>query len=179
MSWFSTRVRAVAATAVLACAGIVVADVPSSFPATYAGKQRIVVTFTIFRGASARTFTGGERINGSVVLDDASNLHFTPDYPDGTVSATYSQSDDDKVTFNYDATSAETLRSYYHGRFVEEGVLRSTDEFEVRFRDGKFAFRDGVARLRGRQALRFKAKRNGNLIMRGYGTLTWRGSLQS
>jgi hypothetical protein len=176
MSWRNASVRSIAAAVVVACASLVVADVPSSFPATYTGRQRIDVTFTLYRGASARTFSGGERINGSVVFDDASNLHFTPDYPDGTVSATYSQSDDDKVTFTYDATNTETLRSYYHGRFVEEGVLRSTDEFEIRFRDGKFVFRDGIAKLRGRQAVRFKAKRNGNLILRGNGTITWRGS---
>lgn len=176
MSWFSTRVRTVAAAVVVASAGLVLADVPSTFPATYTGHQRIDVTFTLYRGASSRTFSGGERINGSVVFDDASNLHFTPDYPDGTVSATYSQSDDNKVTFTYDATSAETLRSYYHGRFVEEGVLRSTDEFEITFKDGKFVFRDGVAKLRGRQAVRFRAKRNGSLIMRGYGAIAWRGA---
>lgn len=176
MSWFDARVRSLAAAAVVACATLVVADVPSSFPATYTGRQSIDVTFTMYRGSSARTFTGGERSSGSVVFDDASNLHFTPDYPDGTVSATYSQTDDNKVTFVYDATSAETVRSYYLGRFVEEGVLRPTDEFEVRFRDGKFVFRDGVAKLRGRQAIRFKAKRNGRLIMRGYGTIRWRGS---
>ena len=176
MSWTKFGVRSIAAAVVVASATLGTAEVPSTFPATYTGRQRIDVTFTVYRGAMSRSFSGGESRSGSVVFDDASNLHFTPDYPAGTASATYTQSDDNKVTFTYDATSAETLRSYYHGRFVEEGVLRSTDEFEITFRDGKFAFRDGVAKLRGRQPVRFKARRNGNMILRGFGTIRWRGS---
>jgi hypothetical protein len=179
MSWFSTRVRAVAATAVLACAGLVVADVPSSFPATYAGKQRIVVTFTYYRGAMSITQTRGLTDEASIVFDDAAALHFEPAYPGGTAAATYTQTDDSKVQFAYDAPTLDLLHDYYLGKFIEKGVLRSTDEFEISFRDGKFVFRDGVAKLRGRQPLRFKAKRNGHLILRGYGTLTWRGALQS
>jgi len=176
MSSFSTRVRAVAATVVVACAGLVVADVPSAFPTTYAGRQRIDVTFTLFRGSRSMTYSGGERNSGSIVFDSESALHFEPAYDGGTAAATYAQTDDNKVEFTYDETSVGVLHDYYLGRFVEEGVLRSTDEFEIGFRDGKLAFRDGLAKVRGRQRVHFKAKRNGHLILRGSGLLTWRGS---
>lgn len=176
MSWFSARVRTVAASVVVACAGLVLADVPSTFPATYVGKQRIVVTFTYFGPRGSITLTRGEANQGSIVFDDATNLHFTPDYPGGTARATYTQTDDNKDTFTYDAATLTVLHDYYLGRFVDKGVLQPTDDFEVQFKDGKFAFRAGVAKLRGRQPLRFKAKRNGRLILRGYGALTWRGS---
>ena len=175
MSWTKFAVRSIAAAVVVASATLGTAEVPSVFPATYTGNQRIDVTFTVYRGPVARTFSGGERLSGAVVFDDASNLHFTQDYPDGTAGATYTQTDDNKVTFTYDAATLDVLTSYYHGRFVEEGVLRSTDEFELTFRDGKFVFRDGLASVRGRQPVRFKARRDGRLIMRGYGTVRWRG----
>jgi hypothetical protein len=179
MSRMSACVRSVATAVVVACATFVVAEVPSTFPSTYAGTQRIVVTFTYYRGATSITQTRGLTDQGGIVFDDATNLHFTPDYPGGTAAATYAQTDDSKVQFTYDAATLDVLHDYYLGKFIEKGVLRATDEFEVRFRDGKFVFRDGLAKLRGRQALRFKAKRNGHLILRGYGALSWRGALQS
>src|SRR5262245_41331612 len=97
MSWFSARVRSVATAAVVACATFVVAEVPSSFPTTYSGKQRIVVTFTYYRGSMSITQTRGLTEDRGVVFDDATNLHFTPDYPGGTAAATYTQTDDNKV----------------------------------------------------------------------------------
>jgi hypothetical protein len=179
MSWFSARVRSVATAAVVACATFVVAEVPSSFPTTYAGSQRIVVTFTYYRGSMSITQTRGLTTDGGVVFDDATNLHFTPDYPGGTAAATYTQTDDNKVQFTYDEATLGVLHDYYLGKFVEKGVLRSTDEFQITFRDGRFVFREGLDRLRGRQPLRFRARRNGHVILRGYGAISWRGALQS
>jgi hypothetical protein len=176
MASHRTRAAWLAAAVVAVCSGLVAADVPSTFPATYPMRQRLVVSFTLLRAGHAYTLTRHLGVNGSIVLDSAAALHFEPAYSGGTATATYSQHGANKVEFGYDEVTTGLLHDYYLGQLVDGGALRSSDDFRLEFGDGKFVFRRGISKVRGHQTLRYSARRNGHVILRGRGTLTWSGS---
>ena len=170
------RMRWIAAAFVAVCTGLVVADVPTTFPAAYDVKQRLVTTFTLTRAGRSYTLTRRMSVLGSVVLDSASALHFEPAYADGNASATYVQHGANKIEFDYDDDSLGLLHDYYLDELVRGGALHSSDDFRLTFGDGKFVFRRGISKLRGHQPLRFTARRNGRLVLRGRAMLSWSGS---
>jgi hypothetical protein len=176
MASHRARVRWIAAAVVAVCSSIVAADVPTTFPATYPMRQRLVVTFTLARAGRAYTLTRRLGVDGSIVLDSASSLHFEPAYPEGVATATCSQHGANKLEFDYDEAALGLLHDSYFEQLVDGGALHSSDEFRLGFGDGKLVFRRGVSKLRGHQALHFSARRNGRVILRGRGTLSWSGS---
>ncbi len=164
-----------AALLLLAATTSVTAKIPTTFPADYAGKQILTASFTFtYRHQAVRT-TRRIAGTGTIVFDSATAMHFEPPYSGGTASATVAPAGRSKCAFTYDSATTTLLHDEYFKQLIDGGVLRSTDSFQLTFGTGSLLFSKGVARITGRQALRYKALRNGKTVLRGTGTLTWSG----
>src|SRR5262245_31898937 len=94
-------VRVVVAGAVLALTAPGVADVPATFPTSYAIRQKLATTLTVVRGDRSFAVSRTLRAEGAIVLDSASALHFEPAYPGGYADGTVSQTGRRTMEFRY------------------------------------------------------------------------------